>query len=226
VSGRVVVVSGTGTEIGKTHFAVTLLRALGTLVPRVVGLKPIESGVVDPLATDAAKLRAVSSFHVKPFGYSLRDGVSPHLAARWAGVTLELDPLLAGIAAVRQDADVTVVELPGGLFSPLTDRVLNADLVRQLQPDALLLVVPDRLGALHEVIATRRAAENASLCIDGLVLASPRSPDASTGHNIEEFPHFVDVPVLAELPFAPAEELAGLDAVVRLARRIVAGAVG
>jgi dethiobiotin synthetase len=220
VIGRVVVVSGTGTEIGKTHFAVALLRALGALVPRVVGLKPIESGVTDPATSDAAQLQAASSFHVKPFGYSLSHGVSPHLAAKLAGLTMDIDAVVAGIAAVRTAADVVVVELPGGLFSPLTEPLLNADLAKALRPDQLLVAVPDRLGALHDAIATRRAAETAALRIDGFVLVAPRSPDPSTGSNAKELQSFVDVPVVAEIPRAPVETLARLDALERLARQI------
>jgi dethiobiotin synthetase len=221
VTGRLVVVSGTGTEIGKTHFAVALLRALGRKVPRVTGLKPIESGVTDPTATDAARLRAESTFHVKPFGYSLGPGLSPHLAARLEGRTLELESVLSGVAAARSEADAVVVELPGGLFSPLRDGFVNADLVRELHPDRTLIVVPDRLGALHDAIATQRAADAVPIPVDGFVLATPEAPDASTGLNALELQLFVGVPIVAVLPRASIDVLADLDAMARLAEYVI-----
>jgi dethiobiotin synthetase len=221
VTGRLVVVSGTGTDIGKTHFAVALLGALGRRAPRVTGLKPIESGVTDPTATDAARLRAASTFHVKQFGYSLGPGLSPHLAARRVGQTLDLEPILAGVAAARSEADAVVLELPGGLFSPLRDSVVNADLARELRPDRTLIVVPDRLGALHDAIATQRAADAMAIPLDGFVLATPEAPDASTGLNALELQRFVATPVFAVLPRASVDVLAGLDAVARLAEYVL-----
>jgi dethiobiotin synthetase len=129
------------------------------------------------------------------------------------------------VADVRAVADVVVLELPGGLFSPVTERAINADLAQALQPDDLLVVVPDRLGALHEAIATQRAAAAMSLRIGGFVLVTPSARDASTGYNAKELPAFVDAPVLAALPRAPVDELARLPAIASLARRIQ-GAAG
>jgi dethiobiotin synthetase len=221
MTGRLVVVSGTGTDIGKTHFAAALVRALGGAARRIAGIKPIESGVTDADSSDAARLRGVSSFHVKPFGYVFRDGLSPHLAARLAGEAIDLPGLVAGIAAVRAETDVTVVELAGGLFSPLSDRLVNADLARELHADALILVLPDRLGVLHDAIAAMRAADAASVRIDGLVFMAPAASDPSTGGNAKELQRLVSVPVLAELPRASVEALAGTEAVLGVARRVI-----
>jgi dethiobiotin synthetase len=215
VAARLIIVSGTGTEIGKTHFAEALLLAWRR-VGRVVGLKPVESGVEENTRTDAVRLAAASTFHVKQDGYSFATPVSPHLAARDAGVEIRCDLVARLVSEAREKAECVVLELAGGLFSPLARGLYNADLARALSPDFLLLVAPDRLGVLHDVIATARAASAMAVRIAGVILVTPDQPDASTGRNAPELPDIAGVPVLAVLPRASSAELSELPAITHL----------
>jgi dethiobiotin synthetase len=208
MTARLVVITGTGTEIGKTHLAEAILLAWKAEGARSAGLKPIESGVKDEAGSDAGRLRRASSFHVKPFGVALEAPVSPHRAARAEGVTLALGKLTAEVHAALPDADFILVELPGGLFTPLAENALNADFATRLRPDVLLLVAPDRLGVLHDVLATTRAAEAASLRIRGIVLVAPERSDASTGTNAADLGAYTSIPVLATIPRATPTALA------------------
>lgn len=210
-----VIVSGTGTSIGKTHFGEALIRRWGR-VARVVGLKPIESGVVRGVTTDGERLAAASSFHVKQSGYAFAAAVSPHLAARYEGVEIRRDFLVQLVNEARQQADAVVLELPGGLFSPIAYGLLNADLAKDLSGARLLIVAPDRLGVLHDVVAATRAASGMSLRVDGVVLIAPEQSDSSTGLNAPELRHFVSVPLLAVLPRGPSAELADLPQMAQL----------
>lgn len=207
MTGRLVVVSGTGTEIGKTHVAEAVLLALGAAGVRAAGVKPVESGV-GVGTTDADRLARASSFHVKHSGVALRAPISPHLAARQEGLRIDLDALIASVESARAEADVVLVELPGGLFTPLTSQALNADLALRLRGDTVLLFAPDRLGVLHDAVATTRAATAGGLRLDGIVLIRPEHPDASTGTNALELPQFTPVPVVGTVPRAPASVLA------------------
>src|ERR1019366_8468340 len=168
-AGRLLIVAGTGTGIGKTDFSEALLIALSALYPRVAGVKPIETGMGEATVSDASRLERVSSFHVKHFGYVFAEPVSPHLAARESDTPIRLDVLVPLIQAAQAKADVLLVELPGGLFTPLSDTEVNADLVRALMPDITLLIAPDRLGVLHEVLSTHRAASTAAVELNGIV---------------------------------------------------------
>lgn len=215
---RLLLVTGTGTGIGKTHLGEALLLS----APRdakVVGLKPVESGVAgegprrdnesgDGVLSDAERLARGSTFHVQHFRVALRTPVAPSLAARLEGVTIDVDRLRAEVARVRALADVTVVELPGGLFSPFVDRVLNVDFGATLRPDATVLVAPDRLGVIHDVMATVSAARARGFALHALALVAPEQADASTGTNAEEIatllPDFPVVPVPRGAPGALA----------------------
>jgi dethiobiotin synthetase len=219
-AGRLVVVSGTGTGIGKTHFSEAILIVLSRHYARVAGVKPIETGMGEATVSDAARLERVSSFHVKHFGYVFAEPLSPHLAARESDTPIRLDVLVPLIHAARADADVILVELPGGLFTPLSDSEVNADLARALNPDVTLLVAQDRLGVLHEVLSTHRAASTAAVDLDGIVLIAPERPDPSTGLNAGELGRILEVPVVALVGRATPQELADQDELVSLGDRL------
>jgi dethiobiotin synthetase len=206
-----ILVTGTGTEIGKTIVSRALVAAWSRTGLAVAGLKPIESGQ-DPsgqLGGDVLVLGQVSTFHVTRFTppYLLRDPVSPHLAARREGRTIEPQVILDWLRPIREAADATVLELPGGLFSPISDSLTNADLVLPVEPTKVVLVAPDRLGVIHDVVATTRAARAQHITVHGLILSAPAIPDASTGTNADELSRLLpDIPVLATLPRATSSE--------------------
>jgi dethiobiotin synthetase len=214
------VVTGTGTGIGKTHLSSALiqawairLRAKGVAEPKVAAIKPIESGVGfgGRVGPDSEVLREWSTFHVKQFPppYLLTRALSPHLAARMDGRRIDLSVVIKWVAQIRAQADGVLVELPGGLFSPLSETPArtNADLARALEPTAIVLVAPDRLGVLHDLGALTRAAHVEDLSLSGILLSAPDPGDASTGENAYEVPLVTNVPVLAALPHAPVELL-------------------
>jgi dethiobiotin synthetase len=203
-----VVITGVGTDIGKTHVTAALALAWGRETP-VLAYKPVESGVVGHAGPDETRLASVSTFHVKHplLQLRLRAPVSPHLAARLEGAELDLRAVVHVTDSLRQLTDV-LVELPGGLFSPLSDAKVNADLVRQLMPDLVLLVAPNRLGVLHDVRAVAEAARARRLVLDGVVLSAAAVNDASAATNAAELIVTSRLPLLADLPRASIEELA------------------
>jgi dethiobiotin synthetase len=230
MSAVLLVVTGTGTGIGKTHATAAIVRAwaralaeAGVPAPRVAALKPVESGVSPGAASDALTLEQASTFHVKRVSppYMLARPVSPHLAARDEGQTITLDRICAYVAAAVADADAVAVELPGGLFSPLAPELSNADVARALGAASVVLVAPDRLGVLHDVAATTRAASALGLAVSGIVLVAPEHDDASTGTNANELSVVTAVPVLAVLPRADVETLSVRDDVAALVHELV-----
>jgi dethiobiotin synthetase len=198
------IVTGTGTGIGKTHVARTLLRA--SPIP-AFGYKPIESGVGSGVS-DQEHLRIASSSHVKHLPtFALQASLSPHLAAADEGVFIDWRAIESAIYALRTTTDVALLlELPGGLFTPVTPTVRNVDVIGGLHPTSTLLIAPDRLGVLHDVGATSVAATHVGVRLDGVVLVQPETPDASTGRNMGEL-SLIDIPVMGSYPRAGVEIL-------------------
>jgi dethiobiotin synthetase len=226
------VLVGTGTGVGKTHVGCALIEAGAALGVETVGLKPIETGVAVAAATasDQDRLeqaargfhvkRGCATFHVKRSPYQFADPISPHLAARKAGVRIDLAVVVNWVR--DHSAPFIVVETAGGLFSPLADNVTNLDLVTALGPAVALLVAPDRLGVLHDVSATRGLAAARGFPIRAVVLSAPEAPDASTGQNAPELTRLGIAQPLAVFPRAPPSDsrsIAAATAVLQWAQQ-------
>jgi dethiobiotin synthetase len=212
-------VIGVGTGVGKTHVAVALVGALVRQGLAVCGVKPIESGISHEATSDADRLAEVSSHRAagEP-PYRFRDPVSPHLAARRAGVAISVEVAARWIR--QQTGRIVVVETAGALLSPLGVALTNLDLVRGLRPDSLVLVGLDRLGVLHEMAACLvvLSALASELPAPVVVLNEPPAPDASTGTNGAELIALGvsrDVTVLPRAEPLAASSQRGVESVLR-----------
>jgi dethiobiotin synthetase len=113
-----------------------------------------------------------------------------------------------------------VVETAGGLFSPLGDGANNLDLVRALEPASLVLVAPDRLGALHDVTAAMGYARSLGRCVDAVVLSASAKPDPSTGTNRRELERLGIARIAASFLHAPVDALATRDTAIALLKAL------
>lgn len=181
-----VFVTGTGTDVGKTHVASCLLRLARERGTRARAYKPVASGLADGRCEDAEAHAAALGGPVEAPTYAFRDPISPSVAARREGVTVDIAVITEHVREMEAGADLILVEGAGGLFSPLGDAITNADLAVALAPCAVLLVAPDRLGVLHDLRATLLAARASGVSIDAFVLSAPKEPDASTSTNEAE----------------------------------------
>jgi dethiobiotin synthetase len=159
----------------------------------------------------AASARATSTL-AQPLRslYAFPEPVSPHLAARNAGIRIDLGRIERWIAV--HEGPVTVIETAGGLFSPLGHGATNFDLLRTLRPHAAILVAPDRLGVLHELTTTLAHAAALGGPAMAVVLSSPAKRDDSTGRNAEELAALGIARPVAVFPRAGAGAPATLEA--------------
>lgn len=181
---------GTGTHVGKTYVACALTRALEELGFPTLALKPIESGVSPDTVSDAESLARASGRSPRRLHcYALPEPLSPHLAARRAGVTLELDRARAWVEAEERrypELRVTLIESAGGVFSPLHEAATNFELARAFGDALWVLVAPDALGVLHDLTACLTAMHQRGRSPDFVLLSAARDPDTSTGANADE----------------------------------------
>lgn len=158
---RLVVVVGTGTEVGKTWVAAAALRALRAGGSSVSARKPAQSFDPGDTATDADLLAAAT-------GEPPTEVCLPH---RWYEVALA-PPMAAEVLGrppfTLQDlqdeigwaegVDVGVVETAGGVRSPLSSDDGDAvALIAALAPDVVVLVADAGLGTLNAVRLTLAA---------------------------------------------------------------------
>ncbi len=157
---RLVVVVGTGTDVGKTWVAARLLGDLRAAGVTVAARKPAQSfdRYDDPSARDAAVLGAAS--HEEPESvcpphrwYAVP--MAPPMAADVLGrPSFGLGDLLRELSWPGRPVDVGVVETAGGVRSPLADDGDGVAMCRALAPDLVVLVADAGLGTINAVRLT------------------------------------------------------------------------
>lgn len=180
-----IVVLGTGTDVGKTFVTIRLAAALKAAGRRVLALKPVESGAPAGEAGDAGRIAQAAGHDPVLSRWRFARPVSPHLAARETGASIDVSELGAWVAAQEQagQPDVTIIETAGGVLSPLSADRTNLDLALELEPARWLVVAPDSLGVLHDLSASLRVLPRPP---EAVVLSCSRPPDASSGSNAAE----------------------------------------
>lgn len=207
VSARCIVLSATATDAGKTHLAEALIMAWPHERPLTIW-KPYESGLAMGAPADSERLAAAARAQGHRFEPPLARfsaPLAPPVAARLEGQALPSSVLLAHTHRLLAAPGALLIELAGGLLAPLTDDALGLDFASQLEGCELVVVAPNRLGVLHDVLALVRAAQ--PLRVGHLVLMHPERPDASTPHNAAELATRLPGLTLHELPWAPPRAL-------------------
>ena len=159
---RLVVVTGTGTEVGKTWWTAAIARALCDRGIAVAARKPVQSYAPDDTTTDADVLAAATGVDVHavcPASGWLPVPMAPPIAAAALGRPEFTIADLAASIVWPERCSLGFVEGAGGVRSPLAIDGDTGDLVRALAPDAVLVVGHAGLGVINGVRSALDALE-------------------------------------------------------------------
>jgi dethiobiotin synthase len=190
-------VTGTDTGVGKTTVSAALMHRYCSQA-QLCYWKPIQTGIEED--DDSETVRTLASCapgQVFDQGARLPRPLSPHLAAKLAGETLEVE-VLVDLIHRQPSSRRWVVEGAGGVLVPINDTDTMVDLMLRL---ALPVVVVARsgLGTINHTLLTLEALRRRSLVVAGVVMAGDPNAD-----NREAIEHFGNVRVLAQMPrFSP-----------------------
>ncbi len=187
-------VTGTGTGVGKTVVSAALMLRYR----RDFSLcywKPIQTGIeTDDDTAEVSRMAACAPEEIWASGIRLKTPVSPHLAARLSGETIDLLPLVDRMRDVP-DTRTWIVEGAGGALVPINDTQLMTDLMTMV---ALPVVVAahSTLGTINHTLLTLEALRHRALRPAAVVMIGPANAD-----NRQAIEHYGDVPVVGELPW-------------------------
>jgi len=226
-------ISGTDTGIGKTIVASAIIRALRADGVAALGMKPIASGAVmtreglrseDALALAAAAKaelmggpeplrrggrpsdQAVLDYRdVNP--YCFGPAVSPHIAAREAGVAIDLAVIRHHLERLRARSDCVIVEGAGGLLAPIDEEGQSmADLAAALSLP-VLIVVGLRLGCLNHARLTLEALRARGLRYAGWIANAVDPAFERASENLLTLGRLLGEPPLERMPHAPPSDV-------------------
>ncbi|EHR49762.1 dethiobiotin synthase [Saccharomonospora marina XMU15] len=206
----VLVISGTGTGVGKTVVTAAIAALAAERGERVAVLKPAQTGVADAEPGDLAEVRRLAGAVTTRELRRYPDPLSPEAAARRCG----LDPVTPAEAAsaageLHASHDLVLVEGAGGLlvrFDPAGGTL--ADVAWSLGAP-LLIVAQAGLGTLNATALTAEVATRRGLDVAGVVIGSwPAEPDLASRCNLGDLPVAAGAPLLGAI----AEGAAGQQA--------------
>jgi dethiobiotin synthetase len=180
-------VTGTDTGVGKTVLSALLVAALDGIY-----WKPVQTGTLE--GTDRNSVRvwaACPEERLLQERYKFDPPVSPHLAAREAGVCIVIEAfeLPATVAG-----HPLIVEGAGGAMVPLNENDLMFDLMLRLD---LPVVVAARttLGTINHTLLTLAALRGARLGVHGVVMIGEGNIE-----NRRAIEHYGKVRVVGHIP--------------------------
>ncbi|MFJ2295528.1 dethiobiotin synthase [Streptomyces sp. NPDC087894] len=197
----VLVVTGTGTEIGKTIVTAAVAAARRDL--RVAVLKPAQTGLAPGEPGDAAEVARLAGAHVTAVELArFPEPLAPETAARRAGLA-PVRPYEIAEAAQKlaTEHDLVLVEGAGGLLVRYDGQGATLADAARLMAAPVLVVAPAGLGTLNATALTTEALRARGLTCPGVVVGSmPDEPDLASRCNVDDLPVSAGVPLLGAVP--------------------------
>lgn len=162
MASKIVLVTGTDTGVGKTYFTVLFIQYLKSIAKSVFAFKPVESGCVE-FGEDSCQIANALGAKVSEVNfYSLKDPISPHLAAKNEDIFIDVDLIKSKIRERKEE--YLVVEGAGGILVPICEKDDGSfytflDLAKDLEAE-VVLVCGSKLGVLNHASLSFRVLES------------------------------------------------------------------
>jgi dethiobiotin synthetase len=211
-----VFITGTGTDVGKTFVAASLIRYFRGLGQPVVALKPLVSGFdpAAPLGSDPAILldalgREVALDELNRISpWRFRAPLSPDMAARAENKAIDLQAVVdfCRVAIARNDGAL-LIEGIGGIMVPLDARHTVLDLMRLLNLP-LILVAGSYLGTLSHVLSAQEVILRHALDLRAIVVSESEDAPVPLDATLATLANFAKAPLLGlrrQVPVAQSD---------------------
>ena len=196
------VVTGTGTGVGKTVVTAAVAALAAARGSRVAVVKPAQTGVDADEPGDLAEVRRLAGVTDLHELARYPDPLSPAAAARHCGLDpLDLRSAAARVRALADERDLVLVEGAGGLLVRYDEEGATvADLAHELAADVLVVVDP-ALGTLNHTALTLEAMAHRGLALAGVVIGAwPAEPDLACRSNVRDLETLAARPLAGALP--------------------------
>ena len=198
----ILVVSGTGTGVGKTVVTAAIAAVAAHHGLRVAAVKPAQTGTQPGEPGDLDEVRRLAQITGLHELARFRAPLAPETAARVGGAApLDLHRAAGAIAGISAARDLVLVEGAGGLAVRYDDRGNTiADLARELGAP-VLVVAAAGLGTLNHTALTIEALTSRQLSCAGVVIGAwPPEPDLAARTNLTDLPRVTGMPLVGVLP--------------------------
>lgn len=198
----VLVVTGTGTGVGKTVVTAALAALARSRGAQVAVVKPAQTGVSGGAPGDLEAVRRLSEVEDLHEHARFPDALSPEAAARRAGLApVDLYCSAVRVRELARHRDLVLVEGAGGLLVRYDHRGTTiADLAAELAAP-VAVVAPAGLGTLNATALTLEALERRGLALAGVAVGAwPAEPDTAARSNLDDLERIAGRALAGALP--------------------------
>jgi dethiobiotin synthetase len=210
-------ITGTDTNAGKTWATIALMRYFKQQGKTVAGMKPVASGCSFPCAAwecqdgqlkneDALLIQENASLKIdydliNPYAYQLP--VSPNIAG--INNPVKLATIVESFNALKELAEIILVEGAGGWYAPLNDHEDISDLAKVLALP-VIIVVAIRLGCINHAKLTWQAIQYSGIPCAGWIAVCVDPDMPKPDENIQTIKTALNVPLLGVLPYVASAD--------------------
>jgi dethiobiotin synthetase len=193
-------ITATGTDVGKTFVAASLirhLRQMGRLVdalkPVVSGFDPEQAATSDPgVLLHALGLPATIQEIERIAPWRFRAALSPDLAAEREGKSIDVDAVVAFCqTAIDQRRDILLIEGVGGVMVPLDAERTILDVMMALQLP-LILVAGSYLGTISHTLTALDALYQRGLKVLVIIVSETPGSPVPLDDTVAAIGHFAE----------------------------------
>ncbi|MGC1776586.1 MAG: dethiobiotin synthase [Xanthobacteraceae bacterium] len=216
-------ITATGTDVGKTYVAASLIRHLRGMGRTVDAIKPVASGF-DPMqsaASDAGVLLRALGLRVteeeidRISPWRFQAALSPDLAAANEGRTIDVDAVISFCQnAIEQRRDILLIEGVGGIMVPLHGERTVLDVMMALQLP-LILVTGSYLGTISHTLTALDALFRRGLQVLTIVVSETPGSTVPLPDTVAAIARFAE-PVIGLPRPAPGNNNTTSDALGRI----------
>lgn len=201
-------VTATDTSVGKTTLAAGLVGFLKKQGVDVGVMKPVATGAIEcdsgKLISQDAEMLVRFSGSTDPWEwvnpYCLATPVTPSLAARIEGVSIDFPRLKTIRDEILKRHDFIVVEGAGGAMSPVFEEQVVADLIEIMELPAVI-VSRSSLGTINHTLMTYECLRMHRVPVLGFFLNRfPKTPNLAESTNAEIIASVGGLPHLGSIP--------------------------
>lgn len=196
-------ITATGTDVGKTYVAASLIghfrqmgRTVEAIKPVVSGFDPAQMAASDPAVLLRALGEPVTPESVEKISpWRFRAPLSPDLAARREGRGIDVDDVIAFCQrSVEQRQDILLIEGIGGIMVPLDGERTVLDVMMALQLP-LILVTGSYLGTISHTLTALDSLFRRDMNVMAVIVSETPGSTVPLEDTVAEIARFAE-PVL------------------------------
>ena len=168
-------VTGTDTDVGKTCITASIVSYLSKMNVNVGVMKPFASGykaTTDSVSDDVKILMKYSGVDdpidlVNPYFFEIP--TSPYDACKQLNLEIEISKVVDSYKQLTSIHDVVIVEVIGGIMTPISKNYFVSDLISDLQMNTII-VTGSKVGTVNHLMLTYQHVKEKNLCLNGFVI--------------------------------------------------------